>query len=80
MPKKPIIISIIVLLVFVFVYQTFIKKSEPEFTLVSVVRGDVTEEVSETGQVQKGDKVNLGFKNAGRLEAIYEWKLGKRIF
>ena len=71
MPKKPIIISIIVLLVFVFVYQTFIKKSEPEFTLVSVVRGDVAEEVSETGQVQKGDKVNLGFKNAGRLEAIY---------
>jgi len=78
MPKKPIIISIIVLLVFVFVYQTFIKKSEPEFTLVSVVRGDVAEEVSETGQVQKGDKVNLGFKNAGRLEAIYV-KVGQTV-
>jgi RND family efflux transporter MFP subunit len=77
--NKKIIILIIAVLVLVFsVYQVFFKKEKPKFTVVEVVRGTITQEVSETGQIQKGDKINVSFKNPGRIESISA-KVGDQV-
>lgn len=70
--KKKIIIVIIILAVLGFVaYSIFSKKGNDQVNSVDVIRGTITEEVSETGQIKKGDKINLNFKNSGQLEKIY---------
>jgi len=72
MNKKNIVLIIIIAAVLVgVIYQLFFKKEKPKFTLADVSIGNVVQEVSETGQIQKGDKLNLSFKNAGRIEKIY---------
>jgi len=71
MNKKYIIIGIIILLVVVGLYQILFNQKEAEFEQVEVKRGEVSQAVSETGQVQKGEKINLGFKNAGRIAGVY---------
>lgn len=71
-PMKKIIIPIIVIAVLGFVsYKVFFKKEAADFTFTEVKRGTITQEVSETGQVQKGEKINLSFKNAGLIQKIY---------
>ena len=47
--------------------------------MVEVVKGNVIQEVSETGQVQMGKAVNLSFKNAGTLQAIFI-KVGDKVW
>ena len=76
--RKRIIISIIILLVVFGVYQGFFKKERPTFNLAEVVSGEITQEVSETGQVKKGEEINLSFKNAGRIEKIYV-EVGEKV-
>ena len=79
MVKKRIIISIIVvILLTVGIYQIFLKKEKPTFTLAEVVRGDIIQEVSETGQVKKGEEINLNFKNSGEIKEIYV-KTGDKV-
>ena len=69
--KKVILISVIIA-IFVFgIYQGFLKKEEPSFDLVEVIQGELFQEISETGMVKKGNGLELGFKNSGRLEKIY---------
>lgn len=68
---------IIVVAVFV-IYQVFLKKEKPEFSLFEVKRDNVVQEVSETGQVQMGEEIKLGFKNAGTIEKIYV-KVGDKV-
>ncbi len=70
MNKKIILVVIIVILLIVGIYS-LLKKEAPTFTLAEVIRGDISQEVSETGQVKKGEETNLNFKNAGRVEKIY---------
>jgi HlyD family secretion protein len=69
--KKIIILVVIIIFLIVIVSQVFLKKEEDGFTLAEVVRGSVSQEVSETGQVQKGEKINLSFKSSGRIEKIH---------
>jgi len=71
MTKKFVYLTTIIIILVVVVYQFAFKKEETESNLVEVVRGTITQEVSETGQVKKGDKINLSFKNSGRIEKIY---------
>jgi len=72
MANKKIIFSIIIVAILaVVVYQSFLKEEKAEYTLAEVVRANITQEITETGQVQKGDKINLSFKNAGRIERIF---------
>ncbi|MBZ9578589.1 efflux RND transporter periplasmic adaptor subunit, partial [Patescibacteria group bacterium] len=79
MSRKIILITIVIGLVIIFgVYQGFIKKEEPTFTLAEVARGNVFQEVSETGTVKKGEEISLSFKNAGRIEKIYV-KVGDEV-
>jgi len=70
--RKTIVIIIIAVLIIGFgVWQGFFKKEEPSFTLTEVVRGNISQEVSETGQVKKGEEINLSFKSSGEIEKIY---------
>jgi len=69
--KIIIFVVIIILLATIGIYQGFIKREKPGFTLAEVIRGNISQEVSETGQVKKGEEINLSFKNAGRIEKIY---------
>jgi multidrug efflux pump subunit AcrA (membrane-fusion protein) len=79
MNKKTVfIIGAIVLLVTFGIYKVFIKKEKPQFTFVKVSRGVVFQEVSETGAVEKGEKIKLAFKNSERVEKIYV-KVGDKI-
>jgi len=75
---KKIIFAIIVLIIIFGIYQGFIKKEEPAFNLAQVSRGNISQEVSATGQVKKGEEINLSFKNAGRIEKIYV-KVGEEV-
>lgn len=79
MRRKKIIIAIIVgVLVIAVVYQLFFKKEKPNFTLAEVKIGNVVQEVSETGQVQEGEEINLSFKSSGALKEIYV-KVGDEV-
>ncbi len=71
MNKKIILIIGLIVLLTVGIYQGFLKEKKPEFALIEVVRGNVGQEIFESGQVGKGEKINLNFKNAGRIEEIY---------
>lgn len=75
---KKIIIAIAVILAAIVAFQLLTSNGKEEFESVEVVKGDVIEAISETGQVQKGEKINLSFKNAGSIEAIYV-KVGESV-
>jgi len=68
---KKITGAIIGLLMIIVIYQGFFKKTELTFNLAEVQKGTITQEVTETGQVKKGEEINLSFKSSGRLEKIY---------
>ena len=70
MNKKTILIIISLIVIAFIVFQN-VKENGPEYTLVEVIYGTVSQEVSETGQVQMGDSIKLGFKKAGTIERIY---------
>lgn len=76
--KKLYIISAIVLVVILVVYFGFLKKGGPEFSLAEVKRGNVSQEISETGAVKKGEEFNLSFKIAGKIQRIYV-KVGDQV-
>ncbi len=71
MSKKTISVIIIIILLVIGVYQGILKKEKPAFTLAEVSLGNISQEVSETGQVKKGDQISLSFKNVGKVEKIY---------
>ena len=72
MSKKIILlIGGLTLLLIVIFYQLNVKKDNEVFDLFEVVRGNVYQEVSEVGQLKKGEEINLAFKTSGRIERIY---------
>lgn len=72
MTKKKILIFIIISIITVVgLYFLFFKKEKVEYFLVEVAIGNIIQEVSETGSVKVGEEINLGFRNAGRIEKIY---------
>ncbi len=71
MNKKRILVIIAIVALILIIYQVFLRKEEQEFEFVEVMRGNISQEVIETGRVQKGNKINLLFKNSGRIENIF---------
>lgn len=72
MNRRIIIVAIIIVILVIFgVYKVFIQKEKTSFTLVKVSRGTISQEVSETGTVEKDKVINLAFENTGRIEKIY---------
>jgi len=69
--SKNIIVFISIFLVSLLLYQTFFKKTEPSFSLFQTTRGNISQEISETGQVRGSKEINFTFKSAGRIEEIY---------
>lgn len=69
--RKVLIIVIILIIIIAAFYFTFLKEEKPEYSLVKVVRGDILQEVSETGNVTMGEEINLSFKDSGRIKNIY---------
>ena len=80
MRKKIKILIIIGVLIGVIaaVYFGFIKKEKTEYSLYKVSKGTISQEVSETGTVKKGDMIKTGFKISGRIEKIYV-KVGDKV-
>ncbi len=80
MSKKKIALIIIALVVvFSVVYNVFLKEKKVDLTIVEVTRGNVILEVSETGQVQMGKAINLGFKNSGIIQSLFV-KVGDEVW
>ncbi len=72
MEKRKIIgIIVIVSLLIILASRTIFKKTEDGFIFAEAKIANVIEEVSETGQVKKGEQIELGFKTSGILEKIY---------
>lgn len=70
--KSKIIFGTILILVIVIVgYNYIFKGQELPYEFAEVKKGNVSQEISETGQVKKGEEIKLGFKNIGRIEKIY---------
>jgi len=67
--KKTIVIAIIIVLIIFGAYR-FFRQEEPVFDLFEVVKGDVVEELWETGRVQRGERISLSFKLSGEIEEI----------
>ena len=69
--SKIILIGTIIIAVLLVIYNGFLKEKKSDFTLFEVVKSNVVQEVSETGQIQMGKAINLGFKNAGTLRSLF---------
>jgi len=72
MNKKIIllIVGLILLLIIIF-FQLRLKKENGVFDLFEITRGNVSEEISEVGQLKKGEEINLAFKASGTIQKIY---------
>jgi len=75
---KKIIIILVAILLVVEIYLIFFKKDKLDFTISTVSRGTVTQEISETGTIKKGEKIDLSFKSPGKVEKIYV-KVGEEV-
>jgi len=71
MNKKIILPIIIIIVILLVVFKTFSKKGKAKIELVEVQRGTVLEEISATGQVKKGEPINISFKQDGKIKKIY---------
>ncbi len=71
---KPKIIIIVVILIIVIAlgsYKLFFADKESSYSFATVKIGDVIQEISAIGQVRKGEEIELGFKETGRIEKTY---------
>jgi len=69
--KKNVLILITLFLVCLLIYQSYFRKSESIFVLTEVYQGTISQEISETGQMKRGEEINLSFKTSGLIENIY---------
>lgn len=47
-----------------------LRSKAPAYKTAKVTRGAITQEISETGTIKKGDAINLSFKNSGTIAKI----------
>ncbi len=67
--RKNIIIGLIVLVfIIIILVLTNRNDSEPYF---QVTRGDITEELFESGTIERGNSIKLSFRESGVVESIY---------
>ena len=70
--KKWIVIIIIVLAALgYFIMPQFFKSPTEGYVTEKVSRGEVSQEVSETGSVEATNNISLGFKSLGKISKIY---------
>jgi HlyD family secretion protein len=54
------------------------RNGKEELNFVTVERGNLTQELFETGSTEKGDDIRLGFKEGGRIESVLS-KEGEKV-
>ena len=69
--KKFILPLVVVIILSLIIYQAYFNKPEDGFSVVRVEKGNIVQEVSDTGKVKRGEKIRLGFKSLGVIEDIY---------
>jgi HlyD family secretion protein len=73
------IIVVIAVIVVGFVVYNFVFSNKNQNQNVFVVqKAGIVQEVTVTGQVRKGDKINLAFLNSGRLRSVFV-KVGDKV-
>ncbi|KKU91793.1 MAG: Efflux transporter, RND family, MFP subunit [Candidatus Jorgensenbacteria bacterium GW2011_GWA1_48_11] len=77
--RKWFIVAGLVLIVVLGGYFLFSGKDKSAFQTVTVVRGDVSEEVSVTGQVEPIKSVDLAFEQSGRIAGVYA-EVGDKVY
>lgn len=68
--RRAVIAAIVVLAAGYVSYRVFFAKRGPEYLFVEVRRGNVVENVSETGTVVAAEDLDLYFKNSGRVAKV----------
>ncbi len=68
--KKIIISAAAAILIIAAFFSFYIRSRNGEFDLVEVKRGEIYQEIFESGQILKGERVNLNFNVAGRINEI----------
>jgi HlyD family secretion protein len=76
--KIVLLLSGLVLVLIMILFQVNSKKQETDFDLFEIIRGNIFQEVSEVGQLKKGEEINLAFKSSGIIEKIYV-KVGDKV-
>jgi len=69
--KKLIIFPLLILIIAFLGYQVFSNNKKTSQETFEVKRGDVIQRISETGQVKRGEEIDLSFKEGGEIEKIY---------
>ncbi|MHA1700649.1 MAG: efflux RND transporter periplasmic adaptor subunit [Promethearchaeota archaeon] len=59
------------MILIIILFQVNSKEQEVDFDLFEVIRGDISQEISEVGQLKKGEEINLAFKSSGTIQKIY---------
>ncbi|MDP2909525.1 MAG: efflux RND transporter periplasmic adaptor subunit [bacterium] len=69
--SKRIIIILIILAIGAIVFSVFFfRNGKEDLNIKKVLRGTVLKEISETGAVKVSERINISFKNSGRIESI----------
>lgn len=76
--KPPVYITAIVIIVVIILFMRSGTSSIQTSDLISVIRGNVSETVSVTGNTKSSSLVDLGFERTGRLAKIYA-KVGDHV-
>jgi len=76
--KKILLISLIGVVLIITLIIIFPGNGNNSLKTVEVERGAISQEISESGQVKKGEKVKLSFNTSGRIEKIYI-KIGEEV-
>lgn len=66
-----VVIIIILIIAGYFIIPPFFKSPLDGYVTEKISRGEVLQEVSETGNVEATDNINLGFKTIGKVSKIY---------
>jgi RND family efflux transporter MFP subunit len=76
--KKQIIIAVIAVLSIFAIYQLFFVKKQESFNYEEVKKNNISQEVSVSGKVKKGEDLGLNFNTSGRLKKVYV-KVGDEV-
>lgn len=68
--KWIIIIAVVLIVVGYFSFNSLFKSKTDGYITEKVSKGEVLQEVSETGSIKATDNINLSFKSSGRIESI----------
>jgi len=68
--NKKFAIFLAIAAVVIFAVYYWQKPKESAYKTIKVTRGPITQEISETGALKKGEAVNLNFKNAGTVDSL----------